>query len=1278
YKTYAGPGDTDESYDAADYQNLFLALQSPEPRPRGRVAAAGGAPQDPEAYYAAGAGAAPAYVDTTGLPIPSFHRPALANFWFHRLYASEWLAGLAPDDRVRAILAPYDAQGQPQFGLDAGSASGVAAIKRRFLLRPLREDHPDFDGGNPASRYGAGRVGERFNDPATPLVNQRGAGVDDDEITFPTWETTGPWDVDNDGDGVPDSVWVDLGLPVQKTEDGRFYKPLVAMLVEDLDGRLNLNAHGGEHDLATLDPSAATPQNLDGSQRGGFPMVGNLPTDTRALAARLPGGALASDFGTLRTSNQLPQGSGWGPAEVSLRPVLSPTLPVDEVFGGSSGLFVGNAQYDDYARLLAGRPDPREEPRAAALALRRREPWGRYGSRVTGPIGTGIGSQVSVPWRPGRGVLRDAPPALIAKTRDSLARTELTDYPKIAPVAVGPAPFLSTGPTSFASPADLRSRFADATTVAATPLFEPDATANSGDWRDAPESTVDDTPYELDLSAARRRIAPGSFAAVARSYDADADTVVDPLAAPIDDDSPFSPAELERVLRAFDADADRLEPRLWNLIDSFDPEKLAAAGNLGVLIRGGANPPVDNPNYLPSSLESLVASARAAINRRVVTTESFDLPVPHEDLRTRLALGADGLPGLPGVNDEQLFIASTSDTLVDEGDEAIVGYNADTGEHVFRDSAGNVGPATYDQLWDNGNGSDDYVVVMREDPPAAPRLIDYLRYRVTLQLLRDGRVTFDDLANNRPRVERVVGEVLYGADRPVGFAAVRNPQAGGVDDAPPADVRLVTPPLMSYGGLLAPEVLAGRRMDLNRPLGDGRDNNGNGIVDEPAEAGEPSLDANGDGQIGAPVVGATPGEYLDLDRDGRLYGDFNGNGVVFRDTDGDGGLDDFEPADIDADSDGVVDRLVLDHHWVDANRDGLVNVDEVRPLEHCYGLDVSGGGAFLDRVDGDTRHTAGEPMVRDDARLARQLYARHLYCLMLALMDENYLAPYDAEDPQVLHYLDPLSGPSDLSNYNPANSDQVGRASMAFRLRAELVAAGAADTPATWRLARRRAWRKLTCRRVAQWAVNVVDFRDPDAIQTPLEYDENPWDGWNVVDTQGTPAAGDDLVFPLDGDLATDEGASQARPITAAGFGAVPDPIERSVTWTDNTRGVVWGAERPELLITEGLAWHDRRLEDRQVSLVADGGKVGQDGDDDLDQLRKPKGFCYLEAYNPWLGEGGQRPAELYSHVDRTGAALLEAGVRLDRLSDAAADLANPTTSRSPVWRFVCVEEHPL
>ena len=40
----------------------------------------------------------------------------------------------------------------------------------------------------------------------------------------------------------------------------------------------------------------------------------------------------------------------------------------------------------------------------------------------------------------------------------------------------------------------------------------------------------------------------------------------------------------------------------------------------------------------------------------------------------------------------------------------------------------------------------------------------------------------------------------------------------------------------TQGGMLAPEVLAGRKMNLNRPFGDGRDNNNNGTVDEPEEA----------------------------------------------------------------------------------------------------------------------------------------------------------------------------------------------------------------------------------------------------------------------------------------------------------------------------------------------------------------------------------------------------------------------------------------------------------
>ena len=63
------------------------------------------------------------------------------------------------------------------------------------------------------------------------------------------------------GTGVNDSVWVDLGLPVQTTKDGRTVKPLVAILCVDLDGRLNLNAHGNlsQTQAPTYTPAANSP-----------------------------------------------------------------------------------------------------------------------------------------------------------------------------------------------------------------------------------------------------------------------------------------------------------------------------------------------------------------------------------------------------------------------------------------------------------------------------------------------------------------------------------------------------------------------------------------------------------------------------------------------------------------------------------------------------------------------------------------------------------------------------------------------------------------------------------------------------------------------------------------------------------------------------------------------------------------------------------------------------------------------------------------------------------
>ena len=153
YSAYAPhfDGGQDESYDIADYQNMFLAHVPAELNPL-----------DNSHFFV----------------IPSFHRPALVNYFANR------------------STEPIDVNAYPDFW-------------RTVILRPMAFDHPDFTGSNPTF------------DP----IN-------------------GPWDVDNDADGVAESVWIDLGMPVRMSEDGRLYKPLFAFLCRDMDGSLNVNAHG--------------------------------------------------------------------------------------------------------------------------------------------------------------------------------------------------------------------------------------------------------------------------------------------------------------------------------------------------------------------------------------------------------------------------------------------------------------------------------------------------------------------------------------------------------------------------------------------------------------------------------------------------------------------------------------------------------------------------------------------------------------------------------------------------------------------------------------------------------------------------------------------------------------------------------------------------------------------------------------------------------------------------------------------------------------------------
>ena len=1328
YPFFHGPGGADESYDAADFQNMFLALQSPEPRVRGRVVASNGGSinsVDPDRYYANDQGrTAPERLDLEGVTIPSFHRPALINFWLHRQVKRLTNWGMSAQDAALAVLLPYgpdmlrDTSDDPSIPL--AERDLIVSIKRKAMLRPLSEDHPGFDGSNALSRYDS--LSTKVDPAQAELVNLHSAGTpNDDEVTFPYWEAVGPWDVDNDRDGAPDSIWIDLGLPIQTTEDGRRYKPLVAMLVEDLDGRLNLNAHGSTEHLAN-DGDFLPGGNLDNDDLDVSILIPDPfnPPDINSLApADIFGANLAQDYDNspfLFSSNQLPHGSGWGPADISLRPILSPDLPLYDFQNGAS--LTASAQYDDYARLLVGRPDPTDASRLVSDAVKVAVTFGRYGSFPGSDSG---GPRLYAPGR----TLNTFNPLAIAHSREERVPFDFPGYPLFAGD--------SLSQSGFGQRPDIFSRYGTGLGPSGAPVRESVA---DGWLQVAPGGVLrpilDDSPYELNLSDSARRRPVADLDVVKNSYVPEDPADVDYSQDRLVDDAPFSPAELERLLRAFDFDADKLPDRLWNLVDAFDPQKLAVQD---AIIRGDIPDPDDMTDggglWNPNSLERVIAQGKAAINRRQVTTESFDLPVPNENWTARLLLGADGLPGVA--------FDDPSTTGVNEAD--------DDNDGIVNEGEGEIGSGIFDPT--DGvdfNDSDDYFVVMDKLPRPSARLADYMEYRITLELYRQKVIVKTPVPTPPNQIARLVSEILFGSnDRDATYVRSRDTVGTTAD----AGVQTL-PALMSYGGLLAPEVLAGLKMDLNRPFGDGRDNNGNGVVDEPQEAGEPWMDLDGDG------VWETGEPYLDLDKDGRFYADANDDGIFFGDAAIDNNDDWF-----DLDGDGVEEPLV-DSVWTQAPGGPY-------PMDYVRGVDANGRGAYVDS-DGNAFHDRlTEPRVHDDGQMARQLYARHLYCLMLAVMDENYLAPFDESDPQVLHYIDSRSGR--LESGNPVNGSGV-----AYRLVLELhakefateitagtvttdpnISLGATTDPLenrrllTHAEARRLAIKKLTRRQIAQWAINTVDMRDPDAIQTPFEYDENPWDGWNVADT----VSGE--VFPLDGDIATDENHAYIRLISnddvGDGSGVVgwrkdafdsdgdKDVEERvlrvslaaPIALTLQTRGVVWGAERPELLMTEGLALHDRRLSDEALALVEGPSDnpskpteldLGReiDGDDDLDQLFKPQGSAFLELYNPWSADD-QKPTELYSRqTELTGPAKvlykpapdtyrLLAGVALDRLSNGVAERRDParaleankvmqirgadgfrkrpntgggassstpiTLAASPVWRVICVEEHP-
>jgi hypothetical protein len=159
--------------------------------------------------------------------------------------------------------------------------------------------------------------------------------------------------------------------------------------------------------------------------------------------------------------------------------------------------------------------------------------------------------------------------------------------------------------------------------------------------------------------------------------------------------------------------------------------------------------------------------------------------------------------------------------------------------------------------------------------------------------------------------------------------------------------------------------------------------------------------------------------------------------------------------------------------------------------------------------------------------------------------------------------------------------------------------------------------KEITERVLAQWAVNVVDFLDADAIMTPFRYQS------------------------INRNLAPD-----LHPFT---------------------RHVVWGCEFPDLMITETLSFHDRGTadtdkDDGSQKKVTDAAGL----DKHHDQVRLPQGSLFVELYATRSPNIPNPPAELYAYQNGSGGAsstwLLDAG----RMAPRNVELQ----LSAPVWRL--------
>lgn len=149
---------------------------------------------------------------------------------------------------------------------DAEAVSKIGTGAYGFPFQPMASNYDTTSGTG--AQFTQGRMGPFTKTSATPTAASPNG---DDPIEF---------DYDNDGDGIPESILMDLDFPPQQDSSGKMFVPLFLVTIHDLDALLNLTVHGniakveyGDNDVSTV---AGTAVNNSSSPFGTDTVAGNF------------------------------------------------------------------------------------------------------------------------------------------------------------------------------------------------------------------------------------------------------------------------------------------------------------------------------------------------------------------------------------------------------------------------------------------------------------------------------------------------------------------------------------------------------------------------------------------------------------------------------------------------------------------------------------------------------------------------------------------------------------------------------------------------------------------------------------------------------------------------------------------------------------------------------------------------------------------------------------------------------------------------------------------